>query len=292
VELANLSSRDLVATEAAISEASISADGSTLYYETYSVPEESQNFMVFSVPPTGGNPLLVTDRAQWWLEDPIRHGFLPAPASGRLALALRQSDPPWSLFLWDPASGNMDLVTQNASAVVAFSPAEDEILYFISGQYRIVTLADGSSRPVDYAPKSNEFEFIELMHWDDGGIRLLTETFLTDLSVVGTGPMSGTRRRIWQPAGREHLSGPEAWSSDGRRIAFWTGECIKDLDWFSCGVGQNVLYVKDLQSDELIQLAVGKTHGQDSGPARLAFSLDGRSLAYVFNGSLYFKSIR
>ena len=71
------------------------------------------------------------------------------------------------------------------------------------------------------------------------------------------------------------VSGYEAWSPDGNRVAYWIGRCHQWATIFRCGVARYALYLADAHSGTRVQAVYTS---RVPGPA--VFSPDGRRIVY------------
>ena len=216
--------------------------------------------------------------------------FLLAPDGHQVAVVTR----PDSLSVYDPASHQSRFVATGCKSLVAWAPDASEVLCMspdVVQPFRTFTrisLSNGSRQPVSMAQEISDYPGI--VRWDASGLRIISSGY----NAVSVFDGNTSKVTVLLPAG-DILTGPGidpdhfAWSQDGRRVAFWTRQCVRNIGWTSCGGSQAVLTVADLASNTVRQVAIYHYSGLQTGA--IAFSPDGTHLLHSLGPTLYIKPV-
>jgi hypothetical protein len=197
-------------------------------------------------------------------------------------------------YLSDSSLYVLDLVTMvNRRMAVGeplvFSPDGKEILYRQYPTYNILSCESGATRSISTGLGEGELYLIRLFRWDDRGIRIFYNAM--DYSVRNL--TTGTTVRIWNVTSPESPENMHyAWSPDGKRIALWTWSCVKGQGLFTCDLAQYILHIIDIDAQSERRIASGNSSSPSRVSGSIAFSADGRRIAYVLGSGIYMKDIQ
>jgi WD40 repeat protein len=256
----------------------MSPDGSSLYYSAAETlgPTKSQQ----SDPHRAVYEAFHPHRIDGLLPDVSVGGILASPDDRHIA---HLSD--GGLQYFDLADGSSvelapDLVAPQLATTLAFSPSGEKIFFLASDGTAAFTggTVDLASKVVE--PKSGPTGAQPFANWSDSGLRVLWsgrsgEAF--QIEDVGSEQLA----QLWlAPHGEGQFA---AWSPDGTKVAVWDSWCV-NWDWTGgCSGLQNDLYAVTIGSGAATRLV----HDAGGGPGPVAFSPDGKRLAYSPGGGIY-----
>lgn len=204
--------------------------------------------------------------------------ILPAPFSDSAAVVIA----PDSLYMVTPEGGRF--VAAGCERLVTFSPEADRLLCSRGAAetrtFSIVDMTAGTLSAITLLPTSEGTP--RAIAWPAEGLRVLYGSeagwSIRDVQ-ANTSTLVYSRER---PSTALDLQFA-AWSPDGRRVAFWTHDCLAGGSG-TCDRGQSVIRIVDVVTAQVAIVAV--VIAAESGAATLAFSPDGAAIAYVFGDAL------
>jgi hypothetical protein len=144
---------------------------------------------------------------------------------------------------------------------------------------RRVSLADGASKAISLP---DGVLFAQLFRWGASGIEALAEDsrhYPSEYRVFNL--TTGASVRVGQIQGGSNapvemwMSGYEAWSPDGTRVAYWSERCHEWAGMFDCSVVRYALYVADTRTGAQVRVAYTSDRA-----GLTVFSPDGRRIVY------------
>ena len=270
-----------------------SNDGTAAYYVVSTLRGENRTALRQSM--NGGPAELFTSAPGYVYGNLDLEGkpILSSPSDKRVAFVTF----PDSLIVWTLSTGERRGLSRECNSVVAWSPDESEVLCvtrlpigdpFII--YTIVTVSTGSSRTLDVPAEVRRFA--RMMRWDADGIHILGLAY-GDVRLYDVTTQTSTTLHAAPVAYSDYGAyvdyGSLAWSDDGKRVAFWTFQCLDGLRLFSpCTTPQTVLLVSDLSTHTERRVAVLRASLPDKD---VVLSADGTRALYTTESSLYLKSV-
>ena len=177
------------------------------------------------------------------------------------------------------AGGCAGLLGSEAGARAVFCVPRDELAQHLLR----IEIAGGST---SHVPVMHHWRNVAAVRSSEGGLAILLRAGRQ--LVVQEGGAQTSR-----PISREFpleatLFHPPAWSSDGSRVAQWLSVCAQTEGW-GCRRTQSRLVLLDATRSSSNETVLAVHDGSAPyGPAEnLAFSPDGKRVAYVFGESLY-----
>ena len=196
---------------------------------------------------------------------------------------------PDSMRMYDASTRTSRRIGEGCETPVAFSPDGLQLLCRPGiGPARIMSVATGSSDVLSLPAGAWS------VFWDVQGIRVISfgtnNLVLHDLSTgANTTFLTPTALRPFELL---TATVPIAWSRDGRRIAYSTSL----NNPFGSAATEHVVHVFDIQSGTTQRAAVIKVGSRDPAIGQMAFSPDGRRLAYVIgsptSGEVYVSNVQ
>jgi Tol biopolymer transport system component len=258
----------------------LSSDGNYLYYLAMSNWPECD---LFRINLTTQTPEPVVSHVQFQFDAT----YIVSPDNSHVAYLSSDS----SLYVLDLAT--MVSRRMAVGTPLTFSPDGKEIVYReypirYSPTYNILSWDSGVTRSISTGLGDGDLCDIRLLRWDDKGIRILYNAVDYDARNLST----STTVRIWivqSPESPENMH--YAWALDGKTIALWTWRCVKGLHLQSCDLAQNSLHVVDIDAQRERRIALGNSSGASLPTGGIAFSADGRRIAYVLGSEIYMKDL-
>jgi WD40 repeat protein len=189
-----------------------------------------------------------------------------------------------SLYLYD--EGNTSNTFLTLGRPITFSPDGKFLLYSADSSLYTISI---ENRAVQRIPFPDDIFFINMIRWDENGIRIfyrgydLWGYYVKNITTNETTKLWELKLGVESPNNLNF-----AWSSDGGKIAFWTSKCIKSRGLFGCEVTQRTLHVINIDERKEIRIA----YANNLFEASIAFSPDGKKIAYVLGSQIYTKDIQ
>ena len=256
-------------------------DGRALYYTVGIGDPRNPEWVLRAADPVGGGTSTLRSR--------VAPALAVSPNGQQLAYVARGDSREYdSLIVRSLSSGSEsyhgDYDGQNGDGgPILFSPDGTELLYGqwvpLSWPLRRVALGDGTGQTITLP---DGVVRAQLFHWGASGIEALAEVsqqYPSDYRVLtlstGASVQVGALRSGEGVPWEGWVSGFEAWSTDGSRVAYWIGRCLQWSDLFDCGVARYALYVADARTGTRTRVAYT---GGGAGPT--VFSPDGGRIVY------------
>lgn len=194
-----------------------------------------------------------------------------------------------SLFLHNTASGSRKFYTHGRP--VCFSPNGSELLVRRGDAPRdtlcVLSVSNGSVQTIATQLETMESWIMEIRWTNDGICRLRYK-----ISSYAIQSIPSNVERTLGLSDRYRWLGSITWSATGDKFMVWSNECIKDLDWSSCGTTGYRLHLTQLGASQSSLVAHGNVPGNSTGAgSAMAFSPDNRRVAYVFSERIHVRGI-
>lgn len=259
----------------------VSADGSQVYAVLQkSITTESDLFHM--VPGAAPVRIAINPQLGSSVKNSVGVGILSTPDSRGAVYAVA----PDSMRMYDAATRISRRIGEGCHIPVAFSPDGARLLCRTGNSFFMMTVADGSIQGAAIPGGG----FRKSVFWGPRGLQVLVQTIgdnslYNSLSVVDVA--TGSSTPLVKPGQLRLLEGTDypniAWSRDGRKVAVSTWR----RGAFTSSV-ELVVYVIDTETAVTQRVAVHKlatTITEIPDVKQMAFSPDGRSIAYVIGTS-------
>jgi hypothetical protein len=259
-----------------------SADGAFVYFAA-DVVEGRRT--AYRLPLGGGGPVALASvsRARQ-IRGQADGATLVADRTGARAAIVAAPD---TLVLTD-ATGRRTAVGRGCERVLMFSPDGRSVLCRVGDAANglVIDLATGATSEVVLLPPGEGV--LIRVHWGAAGIQSL---YIGSLGYHIYDAGTRQTRNIWRHPGRSSMLVDQehaAWSADGSRLALWTHECMESTTLGTCRRGQSIVHLVDPAGPTETRLAVAKGR---AGGQYIAFSPDGRQVAYVFDSRIHTRAV-
>lgn len=234
-----------------------------------------------------------------------------SPDGGRIAYYGRNENPDLALGqlkLFSLADGSLltlsdaqpddSAVESDNDRVLAFSPAADQLFYYIAGAPDY-SAGGGSGLVFDLATgatstKTWNLGFHPLVHWGAAGLRLAAARPGASYEILNL----DTAELVSVPAASYPEQLTDVWSPDGGRFAYWTSACLEFCEPFYCcpGKTQHELLLADVTTGQVRRVAAAGDltipNGLGSIYGGISFSPDGTRIAYAIDGRIHMRDVQ
>ncbi len=191
---------------------------------------------------------------------------------------------PDSVFVFRAGSSTPTFATTGCNNLAAFALDGSEVACFVSqsSSGRRIRLDNGAATLLD----SNTNNRFMQARWTAAGLYLL-KSYIGAIEVTRPGAATIVSPTYTYPEATL-IFGRTALSADGHQLAYWNYYCAQasSTNLFGCDLEQYLIYVMDTVTGKARRVVVHTKSGSTSAGS-LAFSPDGRRLAYTFGNSLY-----
>ncbi len=269
-------------------------DGSKSSYWLHGLSQDG-NYLFFAASPSNGNPALFRAPTNGQAVERIVGEIAIVGSEPAVALSPNNVDIAYaslrggadSLFVFNTANGTKRFYAMGLP--IAFSPDGSQLLignrFPTYDSLYIVSLSNGSIQSLVSGLLSGNTN-LWAIRWDSHGIRaLLSGGAGTVIRIIITGAT--------MPVSSENPSGGfVAWSADGNKFAYWATRCLKAGSVLTCAITEYNLNLIELNSNQTKRAAYGNNADAGSGGLNpMAFSPDGKKIAFVFSDQLYLKDL-
>ena len=179
------------------------------------------------------------------------------------------------------ADGTRRLITGNCGAIGALAPAGDEVLCsneFTPEPLHRVALATGQATIID-TQQRNPMRAL----WNAAGLHVLLHNGSNYVFLRPQGALVTTPAYTYP----EYTLGHVAISPDAAKLAWWTYYCAQSDGFLGCAKWQYVLYVMNVATGKVDQLAVHTAGNEGVREGATTFSPDGTRVAYIVGNRLF-----